>query len=1272
MIDRQTDRTELQSGALNEQHVEVLKRYDEQLRKGVPDSTNAAEPSGDTPVAQEGLRDCLQLLERAWPRGGAADAALSRPDRIGRFLIERPLGQGGFGVVYLATDPDLNRQVALKVPRLHALANPDLLERFRREARAAAGLDHPNIIPVFEAGEADGACYIASAYCPGSNLAEWLKDQPGGVTPRVAALITARLAEAVAYSHSRGVLHRDIKPSNVMLVPSWTGDSQTVGSRTDELPFVPKLGDFGLAKVMRDALGDGTMEAALETAASTALGTPAYVSPEQTGQRTEDVGPATDVYSLGVVLYELLTGRPPFQGPNVVDVLDQVRHAEPVPLRRLRPDVPRDLETVCHKCLEKEARLRYGASGDLAADLWRVMRHEPIRARRPSTWYRGVKFARRRRVPIAVAGVLLASVAALAWSGWERIERRERTESAVNAALHEAELLQATAEAKGDDLAAWSAALAEARRAESIVATASIRTELRERVATAVDALRTEHDSLLNRLAEEERDRRMLAQLDEARMEATSVHLELFDTSRQYQAYARCFENYGIDVASLDPPDAAALVRRSRIHDALFEALIDWSFAKEPDLYSGSESREKLLEIAEYAATATPKWHRLFIQARKQRNPESLLAYVDLTQMPASALTHIAEGLVARGQRDAGVALLREAQRDHPDDFWINTTLGLTLLRTTPPQVADAVRFLSAAVAIRPDSPGAWVNLSCALNEQPGCEDEAITAAERAVELKPDYATASVNLAIALHGKHEYDKAIAACRQALAIDPENAGALNAIGNAYLETRRYDDAIAEYREAVRLDPDSALYHVNLGTALTAKGEFDVAIAEFSEANRLDSHLPQTHWNLAVCLLRKGLPGEAVEACRKGLHLDPSSGEGHMRLGECLAESGDIEKAIAAYHEAILLDPDNSYAHASFGRLLRKIGSVDEAVLQYREAIRANPQYTLAYNDLGLLLWNTGDEEEALKALQRAVAIDPTLTSAHWNIAHFYMKREEWEQAAAAYREGLAWDPNHARSHFNLGYALSEMGEREAAIAAYRRTIELDADHAAAHCNLGNALLESGELTEALHELRRGHELGTRNPDWPYPSDEWITTAQHLVEVDARLAAVVNGTDATVSPQEQLDLAGFCLIYKHAAITAARLYRDALAEEPSLAEDLAAGHRYNAACAASLASVAEDSANQSLSDDERAAWRTQAHEWLTADLHAWQLLAESRPDARHSIEQTLAHWQTDPDLAPVRETESLAQLGELEQQQWRELWNEVEQLPSSLAASPATIE
>lgn len=375
-----------------------LTAFDEGLRHGEPVEETAIDASPSDEAG--GLRDCVRLLRRAWPKPVAAPNVASLPQRLGRFEIERVLGCGGFGIVYLATDPALKRLVALKVPRLLSLADSSLRDRFRREARAAAGLDHPHIVPIHETGVEGGVDYLAAAYCPGPNLAEWIKQQSVAVSPRRAASLLVCLADAIQYSHQHGVLHRDLKPSNVLLMPRTT---ETSREGNDELPFIPRLTDFGLARILDDS--------GSETQGSAMLGTPNYMAPEQTGGNREDIGPAVDIYGLGVILYEILAGRPPFQAESFVDVIDQVRQSAPVPLRRLRRDVPRDLEIICLKCLEKRPRDRYATAGELHDDLERFLRGEPLKARPPG-WGRAVfNWARRR--PLVAALVALASFVAV-------------------------------------------------------------------------------------------------------------------------------------------------------------------------------------------------------------------------------------------------------------------------------------------------------------------------------------------------------------------------------------------------------------------------------------------------------------------------------------------------------------------------------------------------------------------------------------------------------------------------------------------------------------------------------------------------------------------------------------------------------------------------------------------------------------------------------------------------------------------------------------------
>ncbi|HEY7427743.1 MAG TPA: protein kinase [Gemmataceae bacterium] len=385
----------------------LLERYNDVLSAG-----GEVDPSLDSslsPQLQERLRQalrCLHLLRQFPPSCTAVPPLVRKADltlhdsilggQVDRFRILRRLGHGGGGIVFLAFDPDLQREVALKVPHLPALLELETRRRFLREARAAARLDHPNLVPVHEAGESNGVCFLVSTYCGGGSLAQWLAARPLPVPARQAAELLADLAGAVQHINDHGIYHRDIKPGNILL------DLRTVPP--GEPAFVPRLTDFGLAK-LREAQTESTRSGVM-------LGTLSYMAPEQVEGRVHDIGPATDVYGLGAVLYEVLAGRPPFRGTTDADTLRQVLTEEPVPLRRVRRDVPLDLETICLKCLEKEPVRRYASAADLAGDLRCFLNGEPIRARPLGRIERLSKWVRRRPAKsiLFASGLLLTLV----------------------------------------------------------------------------------------------------------------------------------------------------------------------------------------------------------------------------------------------------------------------------------------------------------------------------------------------------------------------------------------------------------------------------------------------------------------------------------------------------------------------------------------------------------------------------------------------------------------------------------------------------------------------------------------------------------------------------------------------------------------------------------------------------------------------------------------------------------------------------------------------
>jgi WD40 repeat protein len=384
---------------------------------------------------------CMRLLRQALPHDSVTPALpavepATPLTHLGRFELKRVLGRGGFGVVWLAHDSQLRRDVALKLPRAAALLDPELRQRFLREARAAAALDHPNVVPLYEAGEDGSSCYLASAYCPGSTLAAWLKQCDNPVSIRDAATVVAALAGAVEHAHSRGVLHRDLKPANVLLEPCATG--------ADGLGFAPRVTDFGLAKLLTEP------DTVVQTQSGAIVGTPAYMAPEQAGGHVREIGPAADVYALGAILYEMLTGRPPFLGETVLEVLEQVRSQEPVPPGALRAKLPRDLETICLKCLQKEPGKRYGSAAALAEDLRRFLEGRPIAARPVGAGEKVWRWCRRNPwlagLIVTVILSLLAGASVSALFAWRAEQHAQDALTQAGLARQEAE--RATASEK--------------------------------------------------------------------------------------------------------------------------------------------------------------------------------------------------------------------------------------------------------------------------------------------------------------------------------------------------------------------------------------------------------------------------------------------------------------------------------------------------------------------------------------------------------------------------------------------------------------------------------------------------------------------------------------------------------------------------------------------------------------------------------------------------------------------------------------------------------
>jgi serine/threonine protein kinase/Flp pilus assembly protein TadD len=868
--------------------IRILEEYLEELEGGA--RLNPEELAARCPELAAPLKACLASLEflqeaalsfrgRGQPVPPTSAENLSELGRLGDFHLVREVGRGGMGVVYEAEQISLGRRVALKVLPFAAALDARQLQRFKNEAQAAACLHHTNIVPVFGVGCERGVHYYAMQFIEGLSLAEVIADlrllvaegakeltsgppaSASGVAPptgpnrrepgrqptpcnvqparaltrpaaalstewsnksptffRTVAHLGVQAAEALEHAHQLGVVHRDIKPANLLvetaspLAPPGRG----VGGEGIRLWVT----DFGLAHCQGQA---GL------TVTGDLVGTLRYMSPEQALAQPGGVDQRTDIYALGATLYELLTLEPAFNGRDRQELLRQIGFEEPRPVRRVNPAVPAELETIVLKALAKNPAERYPTARALADDLQRFVKDEPILARRPTLVRRAQRWARRHRPVVWSAAVaLLVTLAGLAGSvGWvvrDQAARQAKVGADLQAAWEEAQ--RSRKEGK------WVQARAAAKRAEALLQDGPAEPALAGRVR-----------ALLRELAEEEADRRLIARIEAIRLLQAEVNVveNRFALERAIPEFRRAFGDYGLRADALTPAEAVALLRRRPppVRGTLVAALEHWLILAHQEKAPEINWLERVLSTAD-----SDPWRQRVRAARGRRDRqalEQLAREVKADAQPPEALVILDLVLRQRGAHASAVALLRRAQEAHPGDFWINHNLGIALQDCRPPQHEEAVRFLTVAVALRPRSAGARLNLGLVLLTK-GRLDEAAAAFRKAIALKHDYAPAHNDLGLVFWKKGRLDEAAAAFRRAVALKPDFAPGHFNLGLACWRTDRVDEAAAAFRRAIALKPDYAEAHCNLGGILRQRGEFARALPPLTRGHDLGSRRP----------------------------------------------------------------------------------------------------------------------------------------------------------------------------------------------------------------------------------------------------------------------------------------------------------------------------------------------------------------------------------------------------------------------------------------------
>jgi tetratricopeptide (TPR) repeat protein len=1055
-----------------------------------------------------------------------AESVMEKPGTlIGPYKVLEQIGVGGMGVVFLAEQQQpVRRQVALKVVK-PGLDSRQVIGRFEAERQALALMDHPHIARVLDAGATEaGRPYFVMELVHGIPITRYCDEHR--LKPRARLELFLPVCQAVQHAHQKGIIHRDLKPSNVLI------------TLYDVQP-VPKVIDFGVAK----ATGPRLTEQTQFTEFGAVVGTPEYMSPEQAEPNQLDIDTRSDIYSLGVLLYELLTGTTPLErkrlkGAALLEVLRLIREEEPprpsarlstleelptvaanrgLEPQKLSVQVRGELDLVVMKCLEKDRNRRYETANALAQDLQRYLRDEPVQACPPSAAYRFRKFATRNKGRLAAAaGVLLVLTAIAANFGWALGDRAARQEQA---ALEEVARRAAVAQQVRDLLSTARALLVEdklgAARQKLGAARARLDADrpMLTELAAELDALEAELD----------RFQQFLALIDQA-YEGDSVHsIEmalagrgasnkpralrrvahpqrprgevvpfLLEALGRYQILTRADWTSALERSPLGPHQVA------KVRQAAYEALLwlaESSMHHDQEHPSGRKispeaaARQALIYLARAETAHRPTFAFFAVRAtchKRLKDEPSARADAELARRtrPTLAFDHTLTGLAAYDDRDLvkSVKAFEAALRLEPAHYWSMIRLGACWcdLGRGPEDYTTAVAAFTGCILQRPDYAHAYYCRANAL-EHLGRYEEVVADSSRAIELNPQFAPSWANRGMAYIKLGQPDKALADCSRSIELHPRGSHGWNIRGIAFYRLGQTDKALADFNQAVKLDPANAIIWTNRGVTHLRLNQPDLALADYAEAIKRDPSYILAWINRASAYLDLGQPAKAIADASQAIELSPDFAMGWYNRGLGYLGLDRPDQAVADFSRAIELEPGYAPSWGSRGLAYQKLRQLDKSLADFARHLELDSKDPKVWNGRGTTYLALNQLDKALADFAKAIEVNPKYAKAWGNQAVVYLQMGRRDKAVVSCTRAIELAPHLANLWTIRGVAFAGLSQGDKAIADFSKAIELEPKMPLRWFNRGFTYGNQGQHARAISDYSKVIELQPKHAE-----------------------------------------------------------------------------------------------------------------------------------------------------------------------------------------------